>query len=93
MRFFGLDNGVHHNRHPQLLTIARGPTLDEIRTKGLLALRNELGPVGMIRFLQLFSNGSGDYAKDRHAWVDNTSMEEIIAQTSLGRKKKNEFER
>jgi hypothetical protein len=64
------------------------PTLEEIRQKGLLALRDALGQSGMIRFLQQFSNGSGDYAKERHAWVDNTSMEEIIAQTSLGKKKK-----
>ena len=64
------------------------PTLEEVRTKGLLALRNELGVSGMIRFLQIFSNGSGDYAKERHAWVDNTSFDEIIAQTSLGKKKK-----
>jgi len=63
-------------------------TLEEIRTKGLLALRKELGQAGMIRFMQIYSNGSGDYAKERHAWVDNTSMEEIIAQTSLGKKKK-----
>ncbi|HBI41668.1 MAG TPA: hypothetical protein DDY78_02285 [Planctomycetales bacterium] len=64
------------------------PTLEEIHQKGLLALREALGRSGMIRFLQQFENGSGDYAKERHAWVDNTSMEEIIAQTSLGKKKK-----
>ena len=64
------------------------PTLEEVRQKGLLALREALGQSGMIRFLQQFSNGSGDYAKERHAWVDNVTMEEIIAQTSLGKKKK-----
>ena len=52
-------------------------TLDEIRQKGFEALRRELGPVGMIRFLQQFETGSGDYARERHAWVDRTSLEQI----------------
>src|SRR5262245_52509356 len=48
-------------------------TLDDIRRRGLEALRRELGPAGMICFLQQFETGSGDYARERHAWVDATS--------------------
>jgi hypothetical protein len=33
----------------------------------------------MIRFLQQFETGSGDYARDRHAWVDRTSLDELRA--------------
>ena len=40
------------------------PTLEEIHQKGLLAFRDALGRDGLIRFLQYFSNGSGDYAKN-----------------------------
>lgn len=54
-------------------------TLDEIRRRGLEALRKELGPVGMVRFMQQFEIGSGDYAQERHAWVDDTSLDEIRA--------------
>ena len=54
-------------------------TPDQIRQKGLQALRRELGRSGMIRFLQQFETGSGDYAHDRHAWVDRTSLEELRA--------------
>lgn len=54
-------------------------TLDEIRRQGLEALRDRLGIVGMIRFLQQFETGSGDYARERHAWADRTSREEIVA--------------
>lgn len=54
-------------------------TLDEIRQKGLSALRRELGQAGMIRFLQQFERGSGDYAKERHEWVDRTSIGDIRA--------------
>jgi hypothetical protein len=48
-------------------------TLDEIRRMGMEALRQRLGRTGMIRFLQQFEVGSGDYANERHAWVDSTS--------------------
>lgn len=52
-------------------------TLDEIRTAGPAALRRSLGRVGMIRFLQQYETGSGDYARERRKWVDQTSMEEL----------------
>jgi hypothetical protein len=52
-------------------------TLEQIRRKGLAALRRELGKDGMIRFLQQFETGSGDYARERHSWVDQTSLDDI----------------
>lgn len=52
-------------------------TIDEIRRQGLDALCKRLGRAGMIRFLQEFSSGEGDYAKERHAWVDALSMEDL----------------
>ena len=60
-------------------------TLDQIRRKGLEALRRELGPVGMIRFLQQFETGSGDYSRERREWVDNTSLDQLRAKA--GRKR------
>lgn len=54
-------------------------TLDEIRRKGLEALDRELGRADTIRFLQQFETGSGDYARERHTWVDATSLEDIRA--------------
>jgi hypothetical protein len=64
------------------------PTPDEIRRRGLAALRRELGRRGMIRFLQQFEKGSGDYAKDCHAWVDEVSLEDIRASAKYKRAKK-----
>lgn len=49
-------------------------TLNDIRRDGLEALRKRLGRAGMIRFLQQFETGAGDYAADRHAWVDATPL-------------------
>jgi len=54
-------------------------TPDEIQRLGLQALREKLGRSGMIRFLQQFESGSGDYAKERQAWIDRTSLDAIRA--------------
>jgi hypothetical protein len=54
-------------------------TLEQIRQKGLAALRRELGPDGMIRFLQQFETGSGDYARERRTWVDRTTLDDLRA--------------
>jgi hypothetical protein len=63
------------------------PTLEQIRQAGLDALRERLGVVGMIRFLQLFDNGTGDYAKERHKWVDETSLEDLVRQIKARRRR------
>lgn len=52
-------------------------TLNEIRHIGLEALSRELGPVGLIRFLQQFETGRGDYTRERHAWLDQIEIEDI----------------
>jgi len=39
-------------------------TLHEIHTDGMDALNKALGPVDMIRFLQMFDEGTGDYTKE-----------------------------
>jgi hypothetical protein len=52
-------------------------TLYEVRREGMAALEERLGRADMIRFLQQFENGSGDYARQRHDWIDQTSLEEI----------------
>jgi hypothetical protein len=53
-------------------------TLEQIREKGLVALQRELGRAGMIRFLQQFETGSGDYTRARHDWVDRMSMDMLV---------------
>jgi hypothetical protein len=61
-------------------------TLDQIRSIGLEVLSRELGPVGMVRFLQQFETGQGDYSVDRHQWLDQLSVEEILQQMKQKRK-------
>jgi hypothetical protein len=53
-------------------------TLEEIRRVGLEALRRDLGLVGMIRFLQIFETGHGDYTAERHQWLDQMDLDAIM---------------
>jgi hypothetical protein len=51
-------------------------TLNEVRDRGIHALQRELGMVGMIRFLQQFESGNGDYTAEREQWLSRLSVEE-----------------
>ena len=53
-------------------------TLNQIQEKGLEVLSRELGPVGLIRFLQMFEVGYGDYTEERNQWLEEQRIEDII---------------
>ncbi|HBQ28516.1 hypothetical protein DK28_0209350 [Peptococcaceae bacterium SCADC1_2_3] len=61
---------------------------NQIRNAGLDALVKSLGPVGMVRFIQQYDTGSGDYVKDRVKWLDQMNLDEIIITIEKGRGKK-----
>jgi len=52
-------------------------TLNEIRKRGIEALAKALGPIEMVRFIQSFDLGKGDYTKERFQWLEQ-DMDEII---------------
>lgn len=56
----------------------RDMTPEEIRNAGLEALERELGVLGMVRFLQQFEKGSGDYTKERYDWLRDEDAENLI---------------
>ena len=53
-------------------------SLEQIRIAGMEALARELGIVGMVRFMQQFETGHGDYSKDRHEWLDGQDLDTIV---------------
>jgi len=57
-------------------------TPQQIREEGMKALARELGVAGMIRFMQQFEMGKGDYSKDRHQWLDQYSVDDIAQMVS-----------
>jgi hypothetical protein len=64
-------------------------TLEQIRIAGLRALRRELGPVDMVRFLHQYEPGSGDYTEERRSWRDTWTMDEIISELDEHRQPEN----
>ncbi len=48
----------------------------EIRNVGIKALQDALGPVGMVKFMQQYDMGYGDYTKEKQKQSD-ISLDEI----------------
>ena len=57
-----------------------GKRIERIREDGIDALVKKPGPDGMIRFIQQFDSGTGDYTKDRHAMLDNYTIDDIVSE-------------
>ena len=53
-------------------------TQQEIIRQGYQALVSSLGVVDTIRFMQHFTPGQGDYTKERHEWLDQTPLNDIL---------------
>ena len=53
-------------------------TMEQIRLSGLRALSRDLGAVGLVRFLQQFETGTGDYTLHRHEWLGEPTLEDVV---------------
>ena len=62
-------------------------SLNQIREVGLEVLTKALGPVGMVRFLQQFERGEGDYTKNREKWLRGIGVESILKEIKRKRLK------
>ncbi len=51
--------------------------LEKIRQEGLKALKEKLGPLGMIKFIQMYSDGEGDYTEERRKKVKKLKEEDL----------------
>ena len=49
----------------------------EVRKMGLHALKEALGPVGMVRFIQQYENGYGDYTVEKYQ-KQNFQLKKLI---------------
>ena len=55
-------------------------TSQEIVRQGYQVLVESLGVADALRFIQYFSPGQGDYTQERHAWLDQTSLDDILTE-------------
>ena len=58
-------------------------TPSQLRKAGVEALAKALGPIGMVRFLQFFETGVGDYTKERGKWLDIPSVRNIVEEIKV----------
>ena len=51
--------------------------LETIKKEGLKALKEKLGPLGTIKFIQMYSDGKGDYTAEREELLKDVTIEEF----------------
>ena len=54
-------------------------TLEQIRARGIQVLGEQLGIVGMVRFLQQAETGWGNYTEERQQWLGDPAVR-VLAQ-------------
>lgn len=62
--------------------------LQEIHRLGLEALYEKLGSYGMLKFLEIYDSGAGDYSKERHNLLKEKSVTELADNIVKSRKKR-----
>ena len=65
----------------------RTMTSEQIREAGLEALERKLGPLGMVRFLQQFESGKGNYTAERHRWLGKPDVRTLSAKIRSRRRR------
>jgi len=51
--------------------------LEKIRREGLKALKEKLGVEGMIKFIQMYSEGKDDYTEERRKKLNKLDKEDL----------------
>jgi hypothetical protein len=49
----------------------------QLAADGFAALVEKLGMAEAVRYVQLYHQGSSDYARERHEWLDDMSHDQI----------------
>lgn len=58
-----------------------------IRKLGIETLAKVLGPVGMVRFLQQYEGGMGNYTREREDWLRDLSVRDVVKEIKERREK------
>lgn len=60
------------------MSVVSYKTENEIQKSGIEALCKGIGVVGLIRFIQQFDKGQGDYTKDRQQWQKYYTVDTLV---------------
>lgn len=58
--------------------VAGYPTEREIRLLAFRSVREQLGTVGLIRFIQQLEQGQGDYTQEQYVWLGDFGVDELF---------------
>ena len=56
------------------MILTHDKTDHQIKILGLQVLQKELGVMGLLRFIQQFDRGNGNYTVDRHIWQESYTV-------------------
>jgi len=62
------------------MTPVENMTDQEFERYALAVLGRELGVDGLARFLRVYRAGTGDYTRDRHKWLAEATVEDIMSE-------------
>jgi hypothetical protein len=55
-------------------------TDEQFEKHALGILHRELGVYGLAHFLRVYRAAPGDYSSDRHQWLNNATVQDIVAE-------------
>ena len=61
-----------------MISAAELKNIEKIKKEGLEALSAKLGPTGMVYFIRLFDNGTGDFTEEREKFLAEIEKKEIL---------------
>lgn len=64
------------------------PTIVELNRQAENILMRQLKVANTLRFFHQFNHGTGDYTAERHKWLDDLSLDDIIRDIESNRDKK-----
>ena len=53
-------------------------TAAQLAADGFAAIVQKLGMADAVRYVQLYHQGSGDYTRERHEWLDDVRNDQIV---------------
>jgi hypothetical protein len=60
----------------------------QLAADGFAALVEKLGMADAVRYVQLYNQGGGDYARERHEWLDEVSHDQLVNLMAKTQKKR-----
>lgn len=59
------------------LTKTKRRSAAQLAADGFAALVQKLGMAEAVRYVQLYDQGTGDYTRERHEWLDRVSPDQL----------------